>query len=119
MTNLENRLWAELYQRLEFLLNRYASKEYLIGLLALPIPSDRFPDFDSISPILSNSTGWSLYPVSGFLEEKLFYDINKMNKHAFSKDVTDNVVTRGSFLESFLSSLRNKMRANSPRNKKK
>ena len=55
----------------------------------------------------------------GVLEEKLFYDINKMNKHAFSKDVTDNVVTRGSFLESFLSSLRNKMRANSPRNKKK
>ena len=54
----------------------------------------------------------------GVLEEKLFYDKNKMNKHKFSKEVTDNVVTRGSFLESFLSSLRNKMRANSPRNKK-
>ena len=51
----------------------------------------------------------------GVLEEKLFYDKNKMNKHTFSKDVTDNVVTRGSFLDSFLSSLRNKMRANSPR----
>ena len=54
----------------------------------------------------------------GVLEEKLFYDKNKMNKHAFSKDVTDNVVTRGTFLDSFLSSLRNKMRTNSPRNKK-
>ena len=53
----------------------------------------------------------------GVLEEKLFYDKNKMNKHNFSKEVTDNVVTRGSFLDSFLSSLRNKMRANSPRNK--
>ena len=51
----------------------------------------------------------------GVLEEKLFYDKKKMNKHNFSKDITDNVVTRGSFLESFLSSLRNKMRANSPR----
>mgnify|MGYP001410225300 CR=1 FL=1 len=51
----------------------------------------------------------------GVLEEKLFYDKNKMNKHVFSKEVTDNVVTRGSFLESFLSSLRNKMRANSPK----
>ena len=51
----------------------------------------------------------------GVLEEKLFYDKKKMNKHNFSKDVTDNVVTRGSFLDSFLSSLRNKMRANSPR----
>ena len=51
----------------------------------------------------------------GVLEEKLFYDKKKMNKHNFSKDVTDNVVRRGSFLDSFLSSLRNKMRANSPR----
>ena len=54
----------------------------------------------------------------GVLEEKLFYDKNKMNKHEFSKSVTDNVVTRGTFLDSFLSSLRNKMRTNSPRNKK-
>ena len=51
----------------------------------------------------------------GVLEEKLFYDKKKMNKHSFSKDITDNVVTRGSFLDSFLSSLRDKMRANSPR----
>ena len=35
--------------------------------------------------------------------------IKKMNTHEFSKDVTDNVVKRGSFLQSFLSSLRNKM----------
>ena len=48
----------------------------------------------------------------GVLEEKLFYDKNKMNTHEFSKDVTDNVVTRGSFLQSFLSSLRNKMNQN-------
>ena len=55
----------------------------------------------------------------GVLEEKLFYDKNKMNNHNFSKEVTDNVVTRGTFIDSFLSSLRNKMRSNSPRNKDK
>ena len=55
----------------------------------------------------------------GVLEEKLFYDKDKMNNHNFSKEVTDNVVTRGTFIDSFLSSLRNKMRANSPRNKNK
>ena len=55
----------------------------------------------------------------GVLEEKLFYDKDKMNNHNFTKEVTDNVVTRGTFLDSFLSSLRNKMRANSPRNKDK
>ena len=48
----------------------------------------------------------------GVLEEKLFYDKNKMNTHEFSKEVTDNVVTRGTFLQSFLSSLRNKMNQN-------
>ncbi len=45
----------------------------------------------------------------GILEEKIFYDKNKMNDHKFRKEVTDNVVKRGSFLESFLSSIRRKM----------
>ena len=55
----------------------------------------------------------------GILEEKLFYDKEKMNSHKFSKEVTDNVVTRGSFLNSFLSSLRNKMQSNAPKKRKK
>ena len=55
----------------------------------------------------------------GILEEKLFYDKEKMNKHQFSDEVTDNVVKKGSFLNSFLSSLRKKMYANSPQNKKR
>ena len=50
----------------------------------------------------------------GIIEEKLFYDKNKMKKHKFAKEVTENTITRGTFLESFLSSLRNKMRANTP-----
>ena len=54
----------------------------------------------------------------GVLEEKLFYDKSKMNRHEFSKEVTDNVVTRGSFLQSFLSSLRGKMNQNRKSNKK-
>jgi outer membrane protein assembly factor BamE (lipoprotein component of BamABCDE complex) len=45
----------------------------------------------------------------GILEEKIFYDKDKMNDHKFRKEVTDNVVKRGSFLESFLSSIRRKM----------
>jgi outer membrane protein assembly factor BamE (lipoprotein component of BamABCDE complex) len=45
----------------------------------------------------------------GILEEKIFYDKNKMNDYKFKKEVTDNVVKRGSFLESFLSSIRRKM----------
>ena len=33
----------------------------------------------------------------GILEEKLFYDKDKMNEYKFSENVTDNVVTRGTF----------------------
>ena len=77
VTNLENRIWAELYQDLEFLLDQYASSEYLLGLRALPIPNNMFPNFSAISPLIENSTGWTLLSVAGFLDEELFFDINK------------------------------------------
>ena len=76
VTNLENRIWSELFQKLELLLDQYASKEYLIGLSTLPIPNNMFPKFDAISPLIENSTGWTLLPVAGFLDEELFFEIN-------------------------------------------
>jgi phenylalanine-4-hydroxylase len=48
----------------------------LLGIKALPIPRDRFPEFDAISPIVKNSTGWTLLPVAGFLNEELFFEVN-------------------------------------------
>ena len=77
VTNLENRIWGELFQKLEFLLDQYASCEYLLGLRTLPIPNNMFPKFESISPLIENSTGWTLVPVAGFLDEELFFEINK------------------------------------------
>ena len=76
VTNLENKIWADLYINLELLLDQYASREYLLGIKALPIPRDRFPEFDAISPIVENSTGWTLFPVAGFLNEELFFEVN-------------------------------------------
>ena len=76
VTNLENRIWSKLFQNLEFELDRYASKEYLLGLRSLPIPNNRFPNFNEISPLIENATGWSLLPVAGFLDEELFFEIN-------------------------------------------
>tara|TARA_Y100001935_G_C17236216_1_gene473154 strand:- start:19 stop:948 length:930 start_codon:yes stop_codon:yes gene_type:complete len=76
VTNLENRIWSKLFQNLEFELDKYASKEYLLGLRSLPIPNNMFPNFNEISPLLENSTGWSLLPVAGFLDEELFFEIN-------------------------------------------
>ena len=80
VTNFENKIWADLYTNLELLLDQYASREYLLGIKALPIPRDRFPEFDAISPIVENSTGWTLLPVAGFLNEELFFEVNAKRK---------------------------------------
>ncbi len=48
----------------------------------------------------------------GVLEEKFFYNKNDMNEYKFASTVTENEIKRGSFLESFLSSIRSKMYAN-------
>ena len=62
--------------------------------------------------LLNNNVLVIKFDKYGILEEKLFYDKKKMNTHEFSEEVTDNVVKRGSFLQSFVSSLRNKMNQN-------
>ena len=80
ITNHENKIWSDLYINLESSLDQYASKEYLLGLKLLPIPRDRFPDFNAISPIIEDSTGWSLLPVAGFLDEELFFEVNSQRK---------------------------------------
>tara|TARA_B100000214_G_C23940942_1_gene615689 strand:- start:396 stop:1328 length:933 start_codon:yes stop_codon:yes gene_type:complete len=80
VTIVENTIWSELFQNLQFLLDQYASKEYLLGLRSLPIPNNKFPNFDLISPIIESKTGWTLIPVSGFLDEELFFELNKEKK---------------------------------------
>ena len=62
--------------------------------------------------LLNNNVLVVKFDKYGILEEKLFYDKKKMNTHEFSEEVTENVVRRGSFLQSFVSSLRNKMNQN-------
>jgi|TARA_B100001540_G_C15411907_1_gene463654 outer membrane protein assembly factor BamE (lipoprotein component of BamABCDE complex) len=59
--------------------------------------------------LLNNNVLVVKFDKYGVLEQKLFYDKNKMNNHKFEKEVTDNAVKKGSFLNSFLSSLVKKM----------
>ena len=80
VTNLENKIWQDLYINLDPLLDQYVSREYLLGMRTLPIPIDRFPEFDVISPLLENATDWQLTPVAGFLTEELFFDLNANRK---------------------------------------
>ena len=48
----------------------------------------------------------------GILEDKFFYDKKKMNEYKFAKAETENAVKKGSFVRSFVNSLRQKMRSN-------
>ncbi len=51
----------------------------------------------------------------GVLKEKIFYNKEDMKKYKFTKAETANDIRKGSFLSSFLQSLRQKMRANAPK----
>jgi len=62
--------------------------------------------------LLNNNVLVLKFDKYGILEEKLFYDKKKMNEYKFEKTETKNAVRRGSFIKSFVNSLRQKMRAN-------
>jgi len=47
----------------------------------------------------------------GILTKKEFYNKKKMNKLSFAKDITDNEIRKENFIESFLSSVRQKMQS--------
>ena len=51
----------------------------------------------------------------GVLKEKIFYNKDDMKKYKFTKVETQNDIRKGSFLSSFLQSLRQKMRTNAPK----
>ena len=48
----------------------------------------------------------------GILKEKILYNKDDMNKYKFAEVITVNEIKRGSFIDSFLSSIREKMYAN-------
>ena len=45
----------------------------------------------------------------GLLKKKEFYNMDKMNQISFAKNVTENEIKKENFIESFLSSVRQKM----------
>ena len=62
--------------------------------------------------LLNNNVLVLKFDKYGILEEKLFYDKKEMNQYKFTKAETENKVRRGSFVRSFVNSLRQKMQTN-------
>ena len=62
--------------------------------------------------LLNNNVLVLKFDKYGILEEKLFYEKKEMNEYKFAKAETENKVRRGSFVKSFVNSLRQKMQSN-------
>ena len=62
--------------------------------------------------LLNNNVLVLKFDKYGILEEKLFYDKKKMNEYKFVEAETENKIMRGSFIKSFVNSLRQKMQTN-------
>ncbi|MDA2922046.1 hypothetical protein MYX07_02130 [Patescibacteria group bacterium AH-259-L07] len=80
VTDEERQIWKRLFEKLIQPLDQYASKEYLLGLQALGLSSDRWPNFSKLSPTIQQASGWQLQPVAGFLNEYLFFQLNAQRK---------------------------------------
>ena len=65
--------------------------------------------------LLNNNVLVLKFSKYGLLEEKLFYKKENMNDYKFAKEETANDIRKGTFLQSFLQSLRQKIRTNSPK----
>ena len=60
--------------------------------------------------LLNNNVLVLKFDKYGILEEKLFYDKKDMNNYKFVKAETENTVRRGTFVQSFVNSLKQKIR---------
>ncbi|MEE9166703.1 MAG: hypothetical protein V3U24_04475 [Candidatus Neomarinimicrobiota bacterium] len=76
----EREIWKRLFDRLIQPLDKYASKEYLVGLQELKLSSGRWPKFHELSQRIDAETGWQLQPVAGFLNEYLFFQLNSQRR---------------------------------------
>jgi phenylalanine-4-hydroxylase len=70
----DHHTWRTLYQRLESLLPRYASHEFVDGMHRLDIGQDAIPEFSELSRRLTALTGWSVVAVPGLVPDDIFFD---------------------------------------------
>ena len=62
--------------------------------------------------LLNNNVLIVKFNNQGILKEKILYNKDDMNDYKFAEAVTVNEIRRGGFIDSFLSSIREKMYAN-------
>jgi phenylalanine-4-hydroxylase len=67
-------VWRMLYRRIRPRWEQYANPQFLSGIEALKLPSDRIPRLSEINQRLQPLTGFQAKPVSGYVPGFLFFD---------------------------------------------
>lgn len=70
----EHAVWKTLFERQTRLLPGLACDAFVEGMRALPLESDRIPDFRRLSEVLMQRTGWQVVAVPGLVPDEVFFD---------------------------------------------
>ena len=73
-TTEEHATWRTLFERQIALIPGRACQAFMDGLAGLPIRADAIPDFESLSDVLMQRTGWRIVAVPGMVPNDVFFD---------------------------------------------
>lgn len=73
-TAAEHATWQTLYERQTRLLPGRACDAFVQGLRDLPIDAQHIPNFDALSAVLMQRTGWQVVAVPGLVPDEVFFE---------------------------------------------
>ncbi len=71
----EHDTWQQLYARQEGNLPGRACQQYMDGLKALGLPTDRIPQLKEVDKVLLDATGWKTAPVPSLISFGKFFEL--------------------------------------------
>nr|WP_275116080.1 phenylalanine 4-monooxygenase [Aliiroseovarius subalbicans] len=74
-TSAENAVWRDLMAGQAQAVQTHMARPYLDGLERLALPTDRVPQTDELSDVLSPLTGWRVAPVPALIGFERFFDM--------------------------------------------
>lgn len=73
-TAADHATWKTLYERQCRLLPGRACDEFVQGMNALPMSADQIPNFEALSEVLMQRTGWQIVAVPGLVPDDVFFE---------------------------------------------
>ena len=70
----EHAVWRTLFERQTALLPGRACDAFVAGMQALPMAADQIPDFQRLSAVLMQHTGWQVVAVPGLVPDGVFFE---------------------------------------------